>query len=169
MMTRKPIVFVLSDGKYREVPSTEVIQGRTFTPQYEDRFFIKECGYIMEVCESDWKEITREDNHEKYLLRLSKLYGEFNYHSVDTDKYSGEELIVDILTNVEDEVVRKVMKDTVSYLVGRLPESDRDLIKSLFYFNIPEAEYAKQVSLSRQTINLRKRLILRNMKKILEK
>ncbi len=169
MMTNKSTAFILNSGKYQEIPSTEVMEKRRFKPPYDERYFIKECGYLLEVTKADWEQFRKADNREKYLQRQAKAYGEFNYHAFDTDKYSGEELIVDVLTNVENEVVRKLMMEKVGQMVLQLPPADHDLIHALFYDNISESDYATSMGLTRQMINLRKCLILRGMKKILEK
>lgn len=169
MTTNKSTAFVLDNGKYQEVLSTDVIEKRKLKPPYHERYFIKDCGYMLEVTKADWELFQKSDNREKYLRRQAKAYGEFNYHAFDTDKYSGEELIVDVLTNVEDEVIRNQMMAQVRQMVFQLPPADAELIRAFFYENISEGDYAKTAGLSRQMVNLRKHLILQRMKKTLER
>ena len=88
------------------------------------------------------------------------------YSRYDAD---GVTIIVDILTNVEDEAIRNIMVEMVADAVENLPSSDYDLIHALYYDGMTLRKYAEHLGLSYTTIDTRRRRILRHLKKVIGK
>ena len=164
----KEISFVLVNGVYKEVPTEMVQKNGKRTTEYQDRFLLEFGGYLMEVDEKDYREFVRDRRRQKYLKEEAELHGEFSYHSYDTDDYSGEELIIDVLTNVEDEVIRLQMMETVSKLVSELPALDKRIILSLFYDEKTVRQCATDLGIPKSVVAEREAKVLKRWKKILK-
>ena len=165
----KKISFIIKNGSYQEAPTSELVEDKKWKPEYQDRRFVKLHGYLMEVDDMPYRDFQRERRRQKYLAEEAELHNEFSYNSLDCSDYSGEDLIVDIVTNVECEVVRNMMRETVRNMVELLPENDLDLITSLYYLNMTVREYSEFTGIPTMTIQDRKARILKKMKKTLEK
>lgn len=167
MAMNKKIGFVLVNGCYKETPASELTENGKWKPGYENRRFVKLHGYLLEVDESTYRDFQRQRRRQKYLAEEAELHNEFSYNAADCAEYSGEELIVDILTNVEDEVIHSMMVELVADAVENLPTGDYDLIHALYYDGISERTYSAQTGIPRKTINNRRRRILRYLKKVI--
>ena len=165
MSAVRKTAFVLENGEYRPIPVCEVVQDGKWLPPYDGRFFVRVHRYLMEVEQETYMEFHRATRRMKYLEEEARLHGQISYNATR----AGEELIVDILTNVEDEALREVMIEAVSIMVEMLPPKDHKLIKALFYENMTEREYSEITGIPQTTINSRKALILGRMKKALGK
>ena len=154
----------MEDGEYQEIATSKLIQNGRWLPPYNERRFLRLHGYLMEVDHETYIEFRRQQRREKYLREEAELHNQFSYNAADTDEYSGEELIVDILTNVEDKVVHAHMVELVRTMVGQLPTRDYELIHALFYEQITEEEYANRVGVLQCSINRRKQTILNRFK-----
>jgi len=169
MDTNKKNGFVLVNGSYQEAPTNELVENGRWKPGYENRRFVKLHGYLLEVDEKTYRDYQRQRRREKYLAEEAELHNEFSYNAADCAEYSGEELIVDILTNVEDEAIRNIMVEMVADAVENLPSSDYDLIHALYYDGMTLRKYAEHLGLSYTTIDTRRRRILRHLKKVIGK
>ena len=161
--------FVLEGGKYQEIATSKLIRDGQWLPPYNGRRFLRLHGYLMEVDQKTYIEFRRQQRREKYLREEAELHNQFSYNSADTDEYSGEELIVDILTNVENAALREIMIESVRMMVASLPSNDHSLIHALFYEDMTEREYAEKTGIPSMTVHDRKIRILRQMKKSLGK
>ena len=166
MDTNKKNGFVLVNGSYQEAPTNELVENGRWKPGYENRRFVKLHGNLLEVDEKTYRDYQRQRRREKYLAEEAELHNEFSYNAADCAEYSGEELIVDILTNVEDEVIHNRMVEMVADAVENLPSSDYDLIHALYFDGLTEREYQDKSGLPQKTINNRRRRILRYLKKV---
>lgn len=167
--TVKHTSFILKDGKYREIATSKLIRNGRWLPPYDKRRFLKLHGYLMEVNQKTYIEFRHQQRRDKYLREEAELHNQFSYNAADTDEYSGEELIVDILTNVENTALREIMIESVRMMVASLSSSDHDLIHALFYEDMTEREYAEKMGIPSMTVHDRKIRILRQMKKSLGK
>lgn len=157
--------FILEDGEYQEIATSKLIQNGRWLPPYNERRFLRLHGYLMEVDHETYIEFRRQQRREKYLREEAELHNQFSYNAADTDEYSGEELIVDILTNVENEVVHAYMVELVSTMVGQLPSRDYELIHAIFYEQVTENEYACRIGTSQSAVCQRKRAILNRFRR----
>lgn len=80
-----------------------------------------------------------------------------------------EEQFVDEETNVEDEAIKNVMIQNLRESIALLNASDVEMILALFYEGKSETEYATETGILQQTINYRKQVVLKKLKKLLEK
>ena len=168
-MTDIKIGFILVNGEYLEIDTRCLAENGRWKAAFMGRRFLKLHGLLMEVDEATYQDFQRQRRREKYLREEAELHNEFSYNACSTGEYSGEELIVDILTNVENEAMREIMYETVRRLVNGLEQSEHELIYALFYQSMTEREYSQKTGVPRKTINDRKRRILTGMKENLEK
>lgn len=69
--------------------------------------------------------------------------------------------------NVPDNTVLKKMEiKALQRAVSALPDADKALIQALFYDGLSEREYAKETGIPQKTINNRKMVILRKLRKL---
>ncbi|WP_077534121.1 RNA polymerase sigma factor [Massiliimalia massiliensis] len=69
--------------------------------------------------------------------------------------------------NIPDNTVLKETEiEALQRAVSALPDADKALIKALFYDGLTEREYAKETGIPQKTINNRKMVILRKLRKL---
>lgn len=159
-------VFIQKNGGYLEISYEEFC--RTKDTIFKGTRFISSCGILMEVSNEFYAEYYRDLRHEKYLRERS-VEKEVYYHSLDTDEFSGEEILVDPDENVAEQVTDKLMREYIRNLVySSLPSEESELIEALFFRGLTEREYADEKNVSQVAIHKRKIRILAKLKKIFE-
>ena len=101
-------------------------------------------------------------------------YTTFSYQAIasgEGDEMTGEDLLHDPDTDVEETVIIRIMKDKLRIAVMSLDEHERHLIEKMFLTAHPmtEEEYARLTGKNRGTIHYQKIRILGKLKSLLEK
>ena len=123
---------------------------------------------LMEVDEAYYTEFYREQRREKYLRERAIEKGDIYYHSLDTEEFCGEDILVDPDENVAEQVTDKLMAEHIRYIVSLLPSDERELIEALFFKGYSERQWSKISGIPQRTICYRKNVILQKLKKILK-
>jgi RNA polymerase sigma factor (sigma-70 family) len=148
------------------------------------QFFVRMDGQRVAVTEEVYLAYYRSERRMRYIERDIKTGaatrdkdGNITGHkpakedSLDRLIDAGADY-ADSHESVEDAAIRAMMSDKIREAVGKLPDSDRELITVLFFSNggdgMTEREYAKIAGVSQQSVNERKLRILSKMKKLLE-
>jgi len=125
-------------------------------------------GRPVPVTEQVYKTYYKMDRREKYLEESDVEHGKVNYHALDTDTRSGEEILADNSHNVEDEATLHIMADKLRESLALLDEQERELINVLYFEGKSERAYSIKSGIPQKTINDRRHRILDKLKKLME-
>ncbi len=92
---------------------------------------------------------SREDSYERLLEE----------HNLPADEQA----------DVENIVLRKILRKQLHEAIRNLEEGEQYLIIQLFFMDRSERELAEELGLSQKAVNKRRHKILRKLKKFLEK
>ena len=142
--------------------------GKLLSCSEDDSVIIIECSAERAA------EIDRENKKKTYKDRIAEednieLYSYSHHYNDDTEE-SGEDLLVDSETCVEDEAIALMRSKALKEAIRLLPDNERKLICALYspYHPVTEAMYAKAQNTSRSSVNALKRKSLGHLKKFLE-
>ena len=159
-------VFIKENDTYVEISYQEFC--RKQNNEFKDKFFISLHNMLMEVDEAYYTEFYREQRREKYLRERAIEKGDIYYHSLDTEEFCGEDILVDPDEDVAQQVTDKLMAEHVRYVVSLLPDDERLLIHRHYFENIPETELAKIYGVSQQAISKKMVKIRAKLKNLIE-
>ena len=146
--------FILSDGNYEEEISYAELQARRVNnPVYATKRFIRLHGMLMEVTEADYRSFYRDKRRQQYIDEEASFHGTFSYNAYDSDELSGEELIQDTASPVDEQVAGKLCLEDMLRCFGRLDEADRKLLTALYVDGTSERELARRLETPRMTLN----------------
>lgn len=158
-------VFIRKNGGYLEISYEEFC--KTQDTIFKDSFFISTYGVLMEVTQEFYKDYY----HDKYRMEYLKILDVENcisYHYLDTEEFSGEEILVDYDQDVVEQVTTKLMIEKLRSVLPLLTDDEQALIQAIYFDEISERDYAKKTGVYRNAIHKKKVRILEKLKKILE-
>lgn len=158
-------VFILKNGSYVEISYEEFC--RTQDTAFKDTFFISSCGVLMEVSQEFYKEYYRDRRRERYLDELETM-NVISFHSLDTEEFCGEEILIDHSEDVAEQVAHKMMIEKLTAVLPLLTDDERELIQAIYFDEMTEREYAEKTGVYRNAVHKRKVRILEKLKKLLE-
>ena len=162
-------VFILEDGKYKEITYSELQKLEQSDKSYAEKFYLPLYGMLMEVTEETYKAYYKDKRRQKYIDERSLLNGDVSYDALDTDETLGVEVFEDTKTNVEETVINKMTVAELRRAFLLLSPDERELIKVLFIDGITERKAAEIYGISQVAIHKRKNRILAKLKDFLEK
>lgn len=158
-------VFILKNGGYLEISYEEFC--RTQDTIFKDAFFICSHGVLMEVTQEFYKEYNRDKRHEKYMEERA-VEKEVYYHSLDTDEFCGEEILVDPDEGVAEQVAHKMMIEKLHKVLPLLDEDERKLIEEHFFMEISQVELSEIYGVNQSNISRKITRILKKLRNFLE-
>jgi len=101
----------------------------------------------------------------------------FEYESIELVSYEGlfekERDCADTSESVEDVGIRLAMSSKLHQTLKMLSEAEHELIDALFFSNdgegMSERAYARSIGITHKTVAYRKKIILRKLKKLMER
>ena len=101
----------------------------------------------------------------------------FEYESIEIVSYEGlfenESDCADTSESVEDVGILLAMSSKLHQTLKMLSEAERELIDELFFLNngegMSERAYARSIGITHKTVAYRKKVILRKLKKLMER
>ena len=162
-------VFILENGKYKEITYSELQELEQSDKSYAEKFFLPLYGMLMEVTAETYKAYYKDQRRQKYIDERSLLNGDVSYDALDTDETLGAEVFADTKTNVEATVINKMTVAELRKAFLLLSPDERELIKVLFIDGATERKAAEIYGISQVAIHKRKNKILAKLKDFLEK
>ena len=162
-------VFILENGKYKEITYSELQKLEQSDKSYAEKFFLPLYGMLMEVTAETYKAYYKDKRRQKYIDERSLLNGDVSYDALDTDETLGAEVFADTKTNVEAAVINKMTVAELRKAFLLLSPDERELITAIYIQNLTEREYAKQKGVYHNAVHKRKLRILEKLKKFLDK
>lgn len=127
------------------------------------KYYIKLNGVLIEVDKEVYHTMF---NSYRKCLRMAKQQNELKQISLDSDK--GGAGLYSILESTSDpDVLDKIEADMIHKVIQELDEVDRAIIISVFYEDKSETEIAKQLNITQQAVNKRKKKILKELKSVI--
>ena len=159
-------VFIKENDTYVEISYQEFC--RKQNNKFKDKFFISLHNMLMDVDEAYYTEFYREQRREKYLRERAIEKGDIYYHSLDTEEFCGEDILVDPDENVAEQVTDKLMIEKLRSVLPLLSDDEQLLIKRHYYENISETELAKIYGITQQAISKKMVKIRTKLKNLIE-
>ena len=131
-------VFVLENGNYKEITYSELKTLEQTDKDYANKYFLPLHGMLMEVTEDEYRSYYKDKRRQKYIDERSRENGDFSYDSLDSSDMLGESVLVDIETNVEEQVTNKIILEQLHNAFLLLSTEERELIKILFIDGVTE-------------------------------
>lgn len=122
-------------------------------------------GKFVEVTKEQYHAFYKHKRREKYLEERDNAHRLQHYSDLDTDEILGEEMFsYPEEVGVEEQVVDKMLLETMLQCVRELPEEDQMYIHALFYQKKTEREYAEELGLAQATVNYHRNRIISALK-----
>lgn len=162
-------VFVLENGNYKEITYNELKTLEQTDKNYANKYFLPLHGMLMEVTEEEYKSYYKDKRRQKYIDERSHENGDVSYDALDSSDMLGESVLVDIETNVEEQVTNKIIFEQLHNAFLLLSEEEKEVITAIFKNNLTERELAKKKGVYHNAIHKQKNRILEKLKKFLNK
>ena len=162
-------VFVLENGNYKEITYSELKTLELTNKDYSNKFFLPLHGMLMEVTEDEYRLYYKNKRRQKYIDERSRENGDVSYDALDSSDMLGESVLVDIETNVEEQVTNKIILEQLHNAFLLLSEEEKEVITAIFKNNLTERELAKKKGVYHNAIHKQKNRILEKLKKFLNK
>lgn len=117
-------------------------------------------GKYYEVSKETYQKFKREYDHTKMLEEYEKEVVVLSLDAVTSGEHSLSEVIPDTKTNVEDDVIHKILIEKMLSAREELPSGDKLLLELLFDKNMSQDEAAKIIGMSQSTISYRLEKVL---------
>ena len=162
-------VFVLENGNYQEITYNELKTLEQADKEYANKYFLPLHGMLMEVTEEEYKAYYKDKRRQKYIEERSRENGDVSYDALDSSDMLGESVLVDIETNVEEQVTNKIILEQLHNAFLLLSEEEKEVITAIFKNNLTERELAKKKGVYHNAIHKQKNRILEKLKNFLNK
>lgn len=133
----------------------------------ESKKYIRINNNLVEVSSEVYTAFYQMKRHEKYLIESDMKQGVMLYSNLDTDDYTGENLIIDKSQNIEETVMNKLIYDKLKDVLKKLNSDELKIINGIFFNNKSERQLSKDMGIPQRTINYRKQRILDKLKNLL--
>ena len=133
-------VFVLENGNYKEITYSELKTLEQTDKNYENKYFLPLHGMLMEVTEKEYKAYYKDKRRQKYIDERSRENGDVSYDALDSSDMLGESVLVDLETNVEEQVTNKIILEQLHNSFLLLSEEERELIMLKFFKGFSEVK-----------------------------
>ena len=132
------------------------------------RYFIPVDGKYYETTKEVYEVYYKMDRRERYLEERDLKKGVVNFCDMGDSYCSAEEILSDKDTDIETEVMNKILMETVLEAISILDEEEKWLIQELFFYGKSQRQLAKECSIPLMTLNCRKKKIIGKIKKYLK-
>jgi DNA-directed RNA polymerase specialized sigma24 family protein len=132
------------------------------------KYFIPVDGKYYETTKEVYEVYYQMDRRERYLEERDLKKGIINFGDIDNEDYSAEEIISDKDTDIEEEVINKILIKTVLEAIMTLDEEEKWLIQELFFYGKSEVVLSQETGVARTTLQSKKYKSFEKIKKIMK-
>lgn len=161
-------VFILENGKYKEITYSELQKLEQSDKSYAEKFFLPLYGMLMEVTAETYKAYYKDKRRQKYIDERSLLNGDVSYDALDTDETLGAEVFADTKTDVEAAVINKMTVAELRKAFLLLSPDEKKLLIEHFFDEKSQVELSKQYGVNQSSISRKINRIIAKLKKFLE-
>ena len=130
------------------------------------KLYIRVNTQLVEVSEEVYLTFYRMRRREKYVVEKDRRVGVLLYSELDTNETIAEEMIPDLTHNVEEDVIAKVMHTKLHHCLTLLSETDREVLKAIYFDGLTERQVGEQMGMAQRTVNDRKHKALKQLRKM---
>lgn len=157
----------IKKGIYDEITYKELEEKRKKYVTYRRKKFIPVQGMLIEVLPTEYKSFYREVERNKYVRKQEGNIEIFSYDGLVDEDTKNTNIIEDTNTDVEFQIERKIEVEQLKNALLKLSNDDYKLIRALFYEEKTVREYSKISGIPHNTVQYRKKQILKKLKKFL--
>lgn len=125
-------------------------------------------GELIQVTKEVYMEFYKQRNHEKYLKRKDKDNGIVSYDSWKMERQNGIDFLIDEDANIEDETMKKSDFEKLTKCLRLLTSDELYLIHKIYVECKTEKEVSYILKVTQQSVNIRKRKILKKLYNMLK-
>lgn len=134
-----------------------------------EKYIIKIGDALVEVTREVYDAYYSVERHVRTLDEKDERNGTVQYSNLDTKEILGVEMLRDLTAEpVEDEALLRILAERLHQCLSLLPVSDQQLIQAIYFEELSEREYARQVGLSQKGVNKRKHKILKKLREMVK-
>ena len=133
----------------------------------QQTYFLRLYDTSFPVSREQYQDYYREKNRWTYLQKLDRQHKLAYYHALDTDEYTGEEILDDGSVSVEEIVERRLLLEKLARCINQLLPEEKVLVEELFLKGRTERELGVELKVHPTTIHYRKEKILLKLKTLL--
>jgi RNA polymerase sigma factor (sigma-70 family) len=159
--------FILAPNGYEEITYAELMRRRENDPSYATRRFIALHGMLLEVSPDDYRDFYRDARRQKYLMEEAIRAHAFSYNALDTENFSGENVIADPSPTLDEVLSDKLLLEQMLLCFGQLSEDDRALLTALYFDGKGENAVAHDLGITQQAVNKRRQKAIRRLKELM--
>jgi len=160
--------FVFADNGYKEITYAALEEHRMADPAYAGKRFIGIQGMILEVTKADYLDFYKDKRRQKYIAEEAASNGEFSYNTLDSEKMSGKNIIVDDSPLPDEQVLDKMMIEEMLHCLGELPEADRALLTAYYFDGKFEVCFSKELCVTQQAVSKRLKQAIGRLRKLMK-
>ena len=135
----------------------------------ERKYRLRVEGHLVEVTKDVYMTYYRVERHTKTLDEKDVRNGKVLYSDLDTEETLGEEMVPDLdAESVEDTAVGNILLQELHRCLAQLPLEEQNLIRALYFEELTEREYAKQINISQKAVNKRRHKILSKLRTLMK-
>jgi RNA polymerase sigma factor (sigma-70 family) len=129
------------------------------------KYLIPVDGKYYETTKEIYEVYYQMDRRERYLEERDIKKGVVNFSDMGLSFDTTEGSISDKETDVENEVIDKVLMETVLEAISILSEEEKWLIQELFFCEKSQRQLSKETEIPLMTISNRKKRVLEKIRK----
>ena len=125
-------------------------------------------GKMIDVTEEQYRAFYKYKRREKYLEERDQKHKLYHYSDLDTEELLGEEMFsYPNEESIEEQIVDRLLIESLLRCVRKLPEEDQELIRALYYQGKSERAYANEFGISQKMINNQRNRILDKLRNLM--
>lgn len=130
----------------------------------QQTYFLRLYDISFPVSREQYQDYYKEQNRWRYLQKLDSKYRLTYYHALDTDEYTGEEILDDESPSVADVVEQKLLLEQLMRCINQLSPEEKMLVEELYLKGKTEREVGTMLNMHHTTIHYRKEKLLLKLK-----
>lgn len=136
-------------------------------PKNKDRFFLNMKNVVLECSKEEYLQNRAEKRRSDYLAEGKKDWTIISLFAQKDKETSGEEVIPDLETDVEEEIIHTITLQKLREVLAALPKEDAELLTALYLQTPPLTlrAYSEQTGIPVMTLHYRKERLLQLLKK----
>ena len=135
----------------------------------ERKYRLRVEGHLVEVTKDVYLTYYRVERHTKTLDEKDVRNGKVSYSDLDTEETLGEEMVPDPnAESVEDKAFGNILLQELRQCLAQLPLEEQNLIRALYFEELTEREYAKQINIPQKAVNKRRHKILSKLRTLMK-
>lgn len=159
----------ISQGIYEEITYKELEERRQSIPSYKNKKFIYVNKMLFEVSDKEYRDYYSEIERNRYSKKVLQKLNTVSIEQLNFDEdMDDKQVIIDDTINVENEIERKNEIEELKKALLKLDNDEYKMIRELFFKEKTVREYAKVLGLPYATVQYKKKLVLKKLKKLMK-